>query len=581
MNYAALHHGGWLEYREALPDGRLRIRLRCAREDVRRVCLLHQGIYEEERFRRVFEETPMTLAARDRLHDWFQADYLPKDPRQCYYFRIEDGENTVYLDQDGVKTEQEIALPLSLQPFPYAYVYPPRPLAPWARGGVGYQIFPDRFRRVGEAARGIQPWEGQRYDQRSFFGGNLRGIIESIPYLKQLGIELVYLTPIFLSDTAHRYNTFDYYQVDPMLGTADDLKELSQKLHAAGIRLILDGVFNHCGLRFAPFVDAKRRGQDSEYYDWFLFDEKAQNGYRSFAYARYMPKLNLENPEAQAYFLQVARYWIRQADIDGWRLDVSPEVWPDFWRQFRKAIRQEKPDAVMIAECWDESREWVSGRDMFDGTMHYVLSRAIWSFFALGQMTLDDFDAAVNHAQMIYPSYLNDAQWTFLSSHDTCRFLSRANGDGRAQRLAAFFQMTAPGVPIVYYGDELGMTGGDDPECRRPMAWEKAEGNALLNYYQKLIALRRSLPVLRTGAFRTHLCGADGLYAYLREEGKSAALCVLCTGSERGERNLPLPEAMQKAKTLHEHMQGVDIEATGGAVSLQLAPGGCWVFTAL
>lgn len=578
MNLPAIYHGGWLEYREVLSDGRLRLRVRCARGDAERVCLLHQGIYEPARFRGEFVETPMALAARDGRHDWYEADYLPEDPRQCYFFRLAKGDSEVYLDQDGVKTADEIGMPLALQPFPYAYVYRRQPPAPWARGSVGYQIFPDRFRRAAGPAPGIQLWDSPGTGQRSFFGGDLRGIIASIPYLRELGVELVYLTPIFLSDTAHRYNTFDYYRVDPMLGDLDDLKALSRALHQAGMRLILDGVFNHCGLRFAPFEDAAAKGRDSAYYDWFFFDKGIRNGYRSFGYLRYMPKLNLENPAAQAYFLGVGRYWVREADIDGWRLDVSPEVWPDFWRQFRKAIRQEKPDAIMVAECWDESREWVSVGDMFDATMHYVLSRAIWRFFALRQTTLSQFDHAVNRVQMIYPSQLNPAQWTFLSSHDTSRFITRAAGDETAQRMASFFQMTVPGLPVIYYGDELGMPGGDDPDCRRPMAWDKAAGNVTLAWYKCLTGLRRGLPALREGAWRSHLVGEDGLYAYIRL-GDQPVLCLIMTGEEAEGRKIPLPGPFRGKKALHDHMQGQDIPAAEGCIVLSLRRGDCYALT--
>lgn len=578
MNLSAIYHGGWLEYREALAGGGIRVRVRCAPGDWEAVDLLHQGIYEPERFEGKFLETPMALVASDGQHDWYQADYQPEDPRQCYFFRFRKQDTEIYFDQDGVKTGEEIRQPLALQPFPYAYVYEKKPLADWAKGSVGYQIFPDRFRRAAGPAPGIQPWDGKEIGQRSFFGGDLKGITESVPYLKELGVELVYLTPIFLSDTAHRYNTFDYYKIDPMLGDLSDLKELSRALHDAGMKLILDGVFNHCGLAFAPFKDAVRKGKGSQYYDWFFFDEAVKNGYRGFAYLRYMPKLNLRDPEAQAYFLDVGRYWMREADIDGWRLDVSPEVWPDFWRQFRKAIQQEKPEAIMVAECWDESREWVSVGDMFDATMHYVLSRAIWRFFALKQTSLTQFDHAVNRAQMLYPSDLNHAQWTFLSSHDTCRFISRAEGDETARKMASFFQMTVPGLPIIYYGDELGMEGGNDPDCRRPMTWNKVKSNATLDWYKRLTGIRRGLPALKAGDFRTHLVGEDGLYAYIRT-GDQPVLCLIMTGDKAGERRIPLPGSMRNKNTLHDHMQGKDISVKDGQITLSLQRGDCYALT--
>lgn len=200
------------------------------------------------------------------------------------------------------------------------------------------------------------------------FGGNLKGILEAVPYLAELGVGVVYMTPIFLSDTSHRYNTFDYYQIDPLLGSLEDLKALADALHERGIRIVLDGVFNHCGLGFAPFQDAMEKGKASPYYDWFFFGEQYPCGYMTFGEKwAYMPKLNMQNEACAEYFLDVGRYWLREAHVDGWRLDVSPEVYPDFWRQFRRAVKKTNPNAIMIAECWDDSREWCTIGDMFDG----------------------------------------------------------------------------------------------------------------------------------------------------------------------------------------------------------------------
>ena len=236
----------------------------------------------------------------------------------------------------------------------------------WARGCVGYQIFPDRFRRVdvpGEET--VEPWGSKRVANEYRFGGNLKGILEAVPYLAELGVGVVYMTPIFLSDTSHRYNTFDYYQIDPLLGTLEDLRNLADALHEKGIRIVLDGVFNHCGLGFAPFKDAMEKGKGSEYYDWFFFGEQYPCGYMTFGEKwAYMPKLNMQNEACAAYFLDVGRYWLREAHVDGWRLDVSPEVYPDFWRQFRRAVMAANPNAIMIAECWHDSREWCNVGDV-------------------------------------------------------------------------------------------------------------------------------------------------------------------------------------------------------------------------
>lgn len=342
MNLAALHHVNWLEYREALPDGRVRIRLRAARGDLHQVTLLYAGIYSKQRYARQFMRQPMHLRAQDQLHDWFEADYRPDDPRSCYLFEIKDQDKTLYLDQEGIKTQEDFDSGyLGMNPFPYAYIWQTEATPAWARGSIGYQVFPDRFRRGAEPVPGLEPWTGGKVSNAVRYGGDLKGIRAAVPYLKQLGVDILYLTPIFLSDTAHRYNVYDYYRIDPMSGSLEDLQALAETLHARGMRLVLDGVFNHSGTQFAPFADAQKRGADSPYAQWFYFDN-SKIGYQTFAFEKRMPKLNLQNEEAARYFLEVGRYWIREAGIDGWRLDVSPEVWPDFWRHFRKAVKEGK-----------------------------------------------------------------------------------------------------------------------------------------------------------------------------------------------------------------------------------------------
>ena len=431
------------------------------------------------------------------------------------------------------------------------------------------------FRRVdvpGEEA--VEPWGSKRVANEYRFGGNLKGILEAVPYLAELGVGVVYMTPIFLSDTSHRYNTFDYYQIDPLLGSLEDLKALADALHERGIRIVLDGVFNHCGLGFAPFQDAKEKGKASPYYDWFFFGEQYPCGYMTFGEKwAYMPKLNMQNEACAEYFLNVGRYWLREAHVDGWRLDVSPEVYPDFWRQFRRAVKKTNPNAIMIAECWDDSREWCTIGDMFDGTMHYVLSGAIWKFFAEKRWSLAEFDAGVNRAMMLYPQEVQNSMWNFLSSHDTARMLTRCGGRTKAMRAAAFFQMTHPGVPVIYYGDELGMRGGPDPDCRRSMTWDRVEGNGMLACYKKLTKMRNASKTLREGTFMTWEVGADGLYAYLRRTDEETLLCVLNTSEKRISRTMGLPETLAGQKTLCDRLTGKRLAVRGESIAVALGAG--------
>ena len=339
------------------------------------------------------------------------------------------------------------------------------------------------------------------------------------------------------------------------------------------MKLIMDGVFNHSGLGFRPFRDAKKKGKESKYYDWFCFDESMPHGYHTFGDWKYMPKLNLRNEECAKYFLKVGRYWLEKCHIDGWRLDVSPEVWPDFWRKYKNMMREVNPESIMIAECWDDSREWLTQGDMFDSTMHYVLSRAIWSRFCRHDTTAEQFDWAVNRAAMLYPQRTEEVLWTFLGSHDTQRVRTRAGGDVRMLYGASFFQFTFLGAPIIYYGDELGMEGGDDPFCRFPMQWHNVKGNPVHEHYQKLAHIRAAVPALRVGSFRTWKVTKDGLYAYLRKTDSQQVLCAVNTALEDVKAVLELPEGMKDLKVLHDLYSGKTLNVENGFIAVELKPG--------
>ncbi len=336
IQFGSIYHMPWLEYRHALPDGRVCLRLQTGRGEFSRVCVRVTSNYALPDFFAKADEYEMQLAFRDEWHDFYEAIFAPRDRRIKYLFVLHSDELTFKLDGSGLHAGADAPEDVS-QAFAFAYAYPADPMPEWARGCVGYQIFPDRFRREpipGDDAP-VEPWDSDRVQNEFRFGGNLRGILQAVPYLRDLGVKLIYTTPLFISDTSHRYNTFDYLKIDPLLGTEDDLRELCEKLHQNGMRIVLDGVFNHCGLEFAPFKDAVENGESSPYRDWFFFDESQPHGYHTFGDWKYMPKLNLRNEACAQYFLDVGRYWLEKCGVDGWRLDVSPEVGPYFWRRFK------------------------------------------------------------------------------------------------------------------------------------------------------------------------------------------------------------------------------------------------------
>ncbi len=573
LSLGSIYHMPWLEYRHATPEGEVVLRLRAGRGEFERVSVRAANPYNHPDPWAGAPEYDMAVAYRDDLFDFYEVRFHWDDPRLKYLFLLyADGGRTFKLDASGLRAGLDGPDDIS-ESFTFAYAYPADPMPEWARGSVGYQIFPDRFRREGKAEAGLEPWNSCRVQSECRFGGNLNGIRAAVPYLKELGVKIVYTTPIFRSDSAHRYNIFDYYQIDPLLGTQEDLKALCDELHRNGMRLVLDGVFNHCGLGFQPFADAQAKGEKSEYRDWFFFDGVETFGYRAFGHEPYMPKLNLRNEACADYFLKVGRYWLETCGIDGWRLDVSSEVWPDFWRRFRAMMKQTNPDSLMVAECWDDSREWLTQGDMFDSTMHYVLSRAIWKRFCTHADSTAAFDAAINDAAMLYPKRTQDVLWTFLGSHDTERLLTRADGDVRMLHGAAFFQFTVPGVPIVYYGDELAMEGGPDPDNRRPMRWDNVENNPTHAHYQKLAALRAGREALRVGAFRTWRAEENGLYAYERFTDGETLLCVVNTSTEAVVSQLPLPAALAVKAALHDLYADKSLPVWSGLAEVRLGPG--------
>ncbi len=573
LSLGSIYHMPWLEYRHTTPEGDVVLRLRTGRGEFEAAVARVANPYT---FPNPFEgaqDYSMQVAYRDDLFDYYEVRFHWDDPRMKYLFLLfADGGRTFTLDGSGLRAGCGCNDDIS-ECFTFAYAYPSDPMPDWARGAVGYQIFPDRFRREGPQEDGLEPWNSSRVQSEFRFGGNLAGMRAAVPYLKDLGVKVVYTTPIFQSDSAHRYNTFDYFQIDPLLGTLEDLKALVDELHKNGMRLVLDGVFNHCGLQFAPFIDAMEKGEASEYRDWFFFDHSESCGYRTFSHEPYMPKLNLRNEACAEYFLGVGEYWLKECGIDGWRLDVSSEVWPDFWRKYHAMMKRVNPDSLMIAECWDDSREWLTQGDMFDSTMHYVLSRAMWKRFCYHSIGLAEFDAAINDAAMLYPQRTQDVLWTFLGSHDTDRVLTRAGGDVRMLHGASFFQFTFMGVPIIYYGDELAMEGGADPDNRRAMRWDNVDGNATRAHYQKLTSLRAAHEALRIGEFRTWQVESNGLYAYERFTKDERLLCVLNTGTDPLTAQLPLPEALGGKAAVHDLYAETSLPVWSGLVEVKLEPG--------
>jgi cyclomaltodextrinase len=438
----------------------------------------------------------------------------------------------------------------------------------WVKHAVFYQIFPDRFARSPRThhPHGIdfKPW-GSPPEEQGFQGGDLRGIVDRLDYLEQLGVTALYLTPVFSSASNHRYHTFDYFQVDPLLGGDEALRELLDAAHARGMRVVLDGVFNHASRGFWPFHHVLENGGNSPYIDWFTIYDWPLRPYASDAenppnYAAWwglpaLPKLNTDNPGVRDYLFDVARHWL-EFGIDGWRLDVPHEIDDDaFWQEFRRIVKGVNPDAYICGEIWGPAQRWLQG-DQFDAVMNYLFASPALCFFGASSIRsgyvkphfpvepidAETFGARIEHMLRLYAWEVNLVQLNLLDSHDMARALWIMGDDKLALRLCALFQMTMPGAPCIYYGDEVGLSAADDPFCRAAFPWHDASlrDEALLDFYRRATALRHRFEVLRTGtAEELHAKGQ--VYAFVRRLGEQAAVVVFNAGTDAASVSLTVP----------------------------------------
>jgi len=403
----------------------------------------------------------------------------------------------------------------------------------WVPNAVFYQIFPDRFRR------GAEVWDidPKRPADRKPCGGDLAGIRAAIPYLSNLGINALYLTPIFHASSYHKYDTIDYFSIDPTFGDNAEFRELVAALHDRGIRIILDGVFNHCSDRHPFFRDAAEKGPASEYWDWFTVDgdrivTDPEPNYTRWAGVRTMPEWNHRNPVAAEYLLSVVRLWIEEYSIDGWRLDTTEYLPPDFVREIYRTARRISPEIYVLGEVMGLGTPWFK-HGALDGVMHYKLWEGLTWFLAEERWDAPSFAHSLQAHWHSYPEDGNFGSYTLISSHDQQRLLTACGGDIARLRLALAFHLTFPGAPAIYYGDEIGMEGGEDPDNRRCFPWDERHWNRnLLDEVQGLIGLRKREAALRTGKIRV-LDASGRFLSYERTLGSDRF--VVGINAERGE----------------------------------------------
>ena len=426
----------------------------------------------------------------------------------------------------------------------------------WVKDAVFYQIFPDRFARCSQDQYRhmylFKDWDAPP-SHTGYNGGTLYGICSRLEYLQDLGVNAIYLNPIFWSTANHRYHTCDYFRVDPLLGGNEAFDHFLAEAHKRNMRVILDGVFNHVGRGFLPFNDLMENGKDSAWVNWFHvlqwpirpYNEESEPGYACWHNLPALPKLNHDNSYVREFLFKVAEHWLRKG-IDGWRLD-APECieTPGFWEEFRCRVKAINPDAYLVGEIWPEAVGWLDG-NRFDGVTNYPLYGAILMFSGKNclnpqhiKVTMTgmerpiqghEFALRLQHLMQLHSWESTLSQLNFLETHDVPRFLTIVNGSRPALETALALLFTLPGAPTVYYGGEVGVLGKDDPDCRRSFPPESRWDMEIHKLYKKFIALRRAHPVLRTGSI-VMLGGQEGAVCYLRRDARNGTTLLIAVNA--------------------------------------------------
>lgn len=415
----------------------------------------------------------------------------------------------------------------------------------WVEDAVFYQIFPERFFN-GDPTNdpaSVSPWGGQP-ELYNFFGGDLKGINLKIPYLQELGVNALYLNPIFDAPSNHKYDTRDYFRVAPEFGDLRTYLQLVRRLHQADMRIVLDGVFNHTGDQFWAFRDVLLRQERSPYAKWFYCNEQPvrQNpkpNYECWWGIETLPKLNYSAPEVVRYIMHAVAFWTLTG-IDGWRLDVPNEVTIDFWPYFRRLVKSLNPEAYIVGEIWEDAGPWLNNR-LFDAVMNYRWRDLVLQFFAQEEINAAQFEAGLSNLRHQYSPEITANMFNLLGSHDTPRFLTLCGGRKDRMLLALLFQFTYPGAPVVYYGDEVGMTGGKDPDCRKTMIWDSSHWDReIFSAYKSLIRLRKENIALKRGEYIPTAVTPDGIMGYFRSLPEACVLTIFNRTDELQHISIPI-----------------------------------------
>lgn len=516
MNKAAIYHRPESEFAYLYTEETIHIRLRVARDDIQSVALIYGDPYmfvkrdDESEMVWDYQEVEMKHGLSTAESDFYVTEVGVPHKRMDYLFVITDydGEKVVYSDS-GILPYQVKLLTKKYAAFRMPFFHEvDRFKAPeWVKNTVWYQIFPERFANGNPAINpvGVKEWDPTESPNRQdLYGGDLQGVIDHLDHLTDLGVNGIYFTPVFQAYSNHKYDTEDYLKIDQYFGDLEVFKTLVKEAHQRGIKVMLDAVFNHIGDTSPQWQDVLKHQENSKYADWFHvnqwpatytptedFEVSEAATYDTFAFTPHMPKLNTANPEVQEYLLNIAEYWIKECDIDAWRLDVADEVDHAFWKKFRTTCDAAKDDFYILGEVWHSAQPWLVG-DEFSAVMNYAYTNAIIDTFVKEELSLEQMVSAINAQLMLYRKQTNQVMFNILDSHDTPRLLTQAKGSKDLVKQVQAFMYLQPGVPCIYYGDEYGLDGGADPGCRKCMPWtEEHQDLEMFAFFKDLVAFRR------------------------------------------------------------------------------------------
>lgn len=597
LNLAAIYHQAKSQYAYMYDRETLHLRLRTARTDVSSVTLIGGDPFS---WIQVGENPPrwewdkdsiakkrMQLEYRTDLYDYWFVDVKPAHKRIRYGFVLESGNEKWLYGGCGFHDLKQN--PQAEYETNYYFNYPflnEEDLfqAPdWVKKTIWYQIFPERF-TDGDPSNnppGSLPWGSPASNEHPFYGGDLQGVIDRLDYIHDLGVNGIYFTPIFSAATNHKYDTIDYYRIDPAFGTNELFGRLVEEAHRRGIRIMLDAVFNHCGWFHPWWQDVVQKGSASQYYQCFHIkkdpvinfqveegkiprltnEERSHLNYATFAFTPLMPKWNTAHPLVKEHLFGAARYWTETYRIDGWRLDVSNEVPHAFWREFRQMIKAINPEIYILGENWDFSYPWLRG-DQFDGVMNYQLSEPVWGLLAeegnaRRSLDITGYHDAINQLLTAYPKNVLPALYNLLDSHDTARISSICGQNPQKVKLAYLLQFTFSGAPSIYYGSELGLTSPQG-ENRLCMPWDDLEaGQELRSFLKALILMRKSHPVFSSVDMRWLVVDADRKALLFEKRDEGSRLLLLISVNPQAV-TLPLPVELQNCR-LNDLFRGEEV----------------------